>query len=96
MVFTDESRFLLFRNDGPVRVQRQAHDAWNEVCVHPTIQADAKGITIWGAFHAGGKCDLHVLNGSLNQHKYCEILDQKLLQFSWATFSNNFVFQDDN
>ena len=46
VVFTDESRFLLFRKDSHVRVQRQAHDAWNEDCVHPTVQAGGGGKTI--------------------------------------------------
>ena len=68
----------------------------NEDCVCPTVLAGGCGITILGAFHAGGKCDLHVLDGNLNQHKCFEIWDKKLLPFARATFQNNFVFQDDN
>ena len=86
---TDESRVLLFRKDGCVRVRRQAHDKYrlgNKGSARPTVQAGGGGygITIWGAFHAIGQCDLHVLDGNLNQHKYREIIEQKLLPFARA------------
>lgn len=28
------------------------------------------GMALWGAFHAGGKRDMQVIDGNPNQHKY--------------------------
>ena len=35
----DESRFLLYRIDGRIRVRRQQHEAYNEDCIVPRVQA---------------------------------------------------------
>jgi hypothetical protein len=45
------------------------------------------GVTIWGVFHHGGKCDLHIAYGNL---------EEKLLPFARPTFWHNFVNEDDN
>ena len=54
LVFSDESRFLLYRQDGLVRVHRQADEALLDECVLPRIQTGGGGVTIWGAFHSRG------------------------------------------
>lgn len=96
VIFSDESRFLLYRTDGRVRVRRLAHEAYNNACIVPRVQAGGGGLTVWAAFHAGGKTDLVFLDGNLNQHRYLDILEETLVPFARATFQNNFVFQDDN
>ncbi|CAJ1071497.1 hypothetical protein CRYPA_288 [Xyrichtys novacula] len=96
VVFSDESRFLLYRHDGRVRVRRQAHESLAEGCVLPRVQAGGGGVTVWGAFHSTAKCDLHVLDGNMNQHRYCRILETKMLPFARQHFGANFVYQDDN
>ncbi len=45
----------------------------------PRVKAGGGGVTVWGAFHADAKCDLEVLDGNLDQHKYITILEDKLL-----------------
>lgn len=96
VVFSDESRFLLYRQDGRIRVRRQAHEALLDECVLPRVQAGGGGVTIWGAFHNAGKSELHVLDGNMDQHQYIRVLDTKLLPFARGHFEANFVFQDDN
>ncbi len=96
VIFSDKSRFLVYRQDGRVRVRRQVHEAYNKDCIVPRVQAGGGGVTVWAAFHAGGKTDLVVLNGNLNQFKYRAILEETLLPFARAAFRGNFVFQDDN
>ena len=96
VIFSDESRFLLYRIDGRIRVRRQQHEAYNEDCIVPRVQAGGGGVTIWGAFHHGGKCDLHIVDGNLDQYQYLQILEEKLLPFARLTFGHNFVYQDDN
>ena len=95
-IFSDESRFLLYRKDGRIRVRRLQHEAYDEDCIIPSVQTGGDGVTIWGAFHNGGKCDLHIVDGNLNQYQYLQILEEKLLPFARAIFGRNFVYQDDN
>ncbi|XP_064614483.1 uncharacterized protein LOC135478141 [Liolophura sinensis] len=66
VIFSDESRFVVYREDGRVMVRRQAHEALNEDCIMPRVQGGGGGVTVWGAFHSTGKCDLHVLDGHMN------------------------------
>ena len=96
VVFSDEARFEVYRHDGRIRVRRRAHERYNEQCILPRVQAGGGGITFYGAFHAGGKSDLIVLEGNLNQHKYRRILENTMLPFARGFFRSNFVFQDDN
>ena len=96
VVFSDESRFLLYRQDGRVRVRRQAHEALLDECVLPRVQAGGGGVTIWGAFHSRGKSELHVLDGNMDQYQYIRVLETKMLPFARRDFQANFVFQDDN
>ena len=96
VVFSDEARFEVYRRDGRVRVRRRHQERYNEACILPKVQAGGGGITIWGAFHAGGKSDLVVIDGNLNQVKYQRILEDTMLPFARGVFRNNFVYQDDN
>ena len=41
---------------GRIRVRRQQHEAYNEDCIVPRVQAGGGGVTIWGVLHHGGKC----------------------------------------
>ena len=96
VIFSDESRFLLYRIDGRIRVRRQQHEAYKEYYIVPIVQAGGDAVTIWGAFHHGGKCDIHIVDGNLDQYQYLQILEEKLLPFARLTFGDNFVYQDDN
>jgi len=40
-IFSDESKFLLYRIDGRIRVRRQQHEAHNEDYIVPRVQAGA-------------------------------------------------------
>lgn len=96
VVFSDEARFEVYRHDGRVRVRRRVEELYHEACILPRVQAGGGGITVWGAFHAGGKSDLVILVGNLDQHQYRRILVQTMLPFARGTFQDNFVYQDDN
>jgi len=77
-------------------VGRQQHEASNEVCIIPRVQAGGGGVTIWGAFHHSRKCDLHLGDGNLDQYQYLQILEETLLPFARLTFVHIVVYQDDN
>lgn len=96
VVFSDEARFQVYRHDGRIRVRRRVEELYHEECIEPRVQAGGGGITVWAAFHAGGKTDLVFINGHVDRFQYLNILATSLLPFARATFQNNFVFQDDN
>lgn len=96
VVFSDEARFLVYRHDGRLRVRRRVEEKYHEDTIAPRVQAGGGGITVWAAFHAGGKTDLVVLDGNLDHRKYLRILNETLMPFARGFFRNNFVFQDDN
>jgi hypothetical protein len=50
VMWSDESRFTLFQNDGRVRLMRQPHDAMDPSCIAPTVQASGGSVMIWGYF----------------------------------------------
>ena len=97
VVFSEESRFLVYRQDGRKRVRRMVGEIYHKDCIAPRVQVEpGGGLTVWASFHADGKSDLVFLEETLNQHRYRDILQQALLPFTRATFRDNFVFQDDN
>jgi hypothetical protein len=55
VIYTDESRFLLHRSDGRVRVRRQQGKRFREDCVVGTVMAGGSSVHIWGGIHHGGK-----------------------------------------
>lgn len=96
VVFSDEARFEVFRKDGRIRVRRRVEELYHESCIMPRVQAGGGGFTVWGAFHAGGKSELVVLDGYLNHRGYLQILRETMLPFARGHFAQNFVYQDDN
>jgi len=94
-VFSDESIFLLYRQDGRVRVRRQSHEALLDECVLPRVQAGGR-VTIWGVFHSRGKSELDVLDRNMDQYQYIRDLETKTFPFAKIDFQANCVFQDKN
>lgn len=96
VVFSDESRFEVYRRDGRVRVRRRREELYHEACVLPRVHSGGGGVTVWGAFHATGKSQLFIIEGTLNQRRYIDILRDVLLPFAQETLGANFLIQDDN
>jgi len=95
-VFSNESRFVLYRQDSRVRVLRQAQEDLLDACVLPRVQTGGGGVMIWSVFHSRGKFELHVLDGNMDQYQYIRVLETKMLPFARRDFQANFVFQYDN
>ena len=73
-VFSDESRFVLYRQDGRVRVLRQAHEALLDECIQPRAQAGGGGVTIWGVCHSRGKYLIRNISLSVNTFETDNVL----------------------
>ena len=54
VIWSDESRFTLFNNDGPTRVWREKGTRYNIENLMPSVKHGGGGIMVWGCFTA--KC----------------------------------------
>ena len=61
IVWTDESRFRLFNNDGRVRVWRMKGERFRPDLMLHSSQAQGGSVDIWGAFWFGGRSSLSIL-----------------------------------
>ena len=96
VIFGDESRFLLYRVDGRLRVRRLQGERLVDDCVQETVAGGGGSVHVWGAFHAGGKSELVVFRANVNGARYRDIMRQNLLPWARQQFGYNFRYQDDN
>ena len=95
IIFSDESRFELFRNDANQWVWRRVYEAYAKDCLIPTVQK-SKGVMVWGCFCNFKVGPLVLVEGRLNAKKYIELLEHYLLPFINELRLNSYTFQDDN
>ena len=74
VIFTDESRFTLFRNDGRTYVRRCVGEALLPECIAPTVKFGGGGVMVWRALTARGPGLLKTVCGNLNGVQYIDIL----------------------
>lgn len=97
VVFTDESRFSLFRSDGRVRVWRETGQAFLPECVQAR-ESHAVSVHVWAGITLNGKTELVILEQNVNGQTYGQLLEQHFVPFANATFGGlqNCILQDDN
>ncbi|GBM96726.1 Transposable element Tcb1 transposase [Araneus ventricosus] len=54
IMWSDESRFSLFQNNGCSKIRREPHEAMGPSCIVPNVQANGDGIMIWSCFNGPG------------------------------------------
>lgn len=97
VIFSDESRYTLFKNDGPVRVWRTPGTRYDIENIVPTVKHGGGGIMVWGCFSGKGLGPLIKVEGKMNSHDYIEILESQLLPLINKNFNRRgYLFQDDN
>lgn len=97
VIWSDESRFTLFCNDGPTRVWRKPGTRYNIENLTPTVKHGGGGIMVWGCFSAKGLGPLVRIEGKMNHKDYINILEDNLLPFIQENYpTNHYKFQDDN
>ena len=94
IVWTDESRFRLFRRDGRIRVWReegQRHDpGFNLV----DVQAGGGSVHVWGAIWKDGRSNLVILDANVNGAMYEDVIRTHLLPA--VADKENWILQQDN
>jgi len=97
IIWSDESRFNLYENDGRQRVWRQPKEKYDIECLVPTFKHGGGGIMVWGCFVNNLLGPLVVIEGNINAKSYIDLLNQHLLPFlSNLERPNEYTFQDDN
>ena len=81
IVFTDESRFRLFKSDGRVRVWREPNQAYQSDCVQVN-ESQGISIHIWAGIALNGRTELVVLERNVTAETYAEVLQQHFVPFS--------------
>lgn len=94
IIFSDESRFEIFKNDSQKWVWRTKEEKYHKDCLQPTVK-HSDGVMVWGFFTKYYKGPLVVVEGSINGIKYIELLNQYLLPFL-NEIGFDYIYQDDN
>jgi hypothetical protein len=92
--FSDESRFLIERRDGRVRVCRRRNERFAPYCVVEVDNYGGGSVKVWGAISYFRKIQLVPIRGNLNAARYRdEILQPHLLL---AIDVRREIFKQDN
>uniref|UniRef100_A0A3P9JG58 Transposase Tc1-like domain-containing protein n=1 Tax=Oryzias latipes TaxID=8090 RepID=A0A3P9JG58_ORYLA len=70
VLFTDESRFTLFRADGRQRVWRCVGERFSDVNVVDRVAHGGGGVMVWAGIGYGRRTQVHFIDGILNGQRY--------------------------
>lgn len=88
IIFSDESTF---------RFHRTTVKQWSKKGKprKPVLTHSPK-LNIWGGLSSRGKTSLAVLTQNFNAQRYCQVLEDHLLEFANSHFPDGYQFQQDN
>ncbi|KAL0832328.1 hypothetical protein ABMA28_001763 [Loxostege sticticalis] len=103
IMFSDESRFCLFTNDGRRRVYRRPGERYCQACFEEKVPFDGGSIMVWAGISAESRAELVVIeNGSLPSKNWEpspryeeEILNEHVGPFLVNMVANS-IFMHDN
>ncbi|CAD6199297.1 unnamed protein product [Caenorhabditis auriculariae] len=95
ILWSDESKFLLFGSDGIQWVRRPIGSRYHPKYQLPTVKHGGGSCMVWGAFSGSGIGPLHRVNGIMDKHVYKDILQNQMLPHLRATGRGS-VYQQDN
>lgn len=82
VLFTDESRFNLFRNDGRLRVYRRRGERLAQNCIHEVHPYGGGGVLVWGGICGQVRTRMVIIQGNLTGQRYRdEILEPVVVPF---------------
>lgn len=101
VIFSDESKFLLFKSDGRQYCWMRPGQAYNDQYVKKTIKHGGGNIMVWGCVTGRGMGRLVKVDGIMRAENYVEILEDGLLGSLKdlgirRTGNSSAIFQQDN
>lgn len=101
VIFCDETKMMLYYNDGPTIVWRKALTSLEKRNIIPTVKFGKLSVMIWGCISSRGVGDLAFIEDTMDSTQYLQILKRHLVssatKFGFVT--NNkpyFKFYQDN
>ncbi|KAL1914156.1 uncharacterized protein VTP21DRAFT_10809 [Calcarisporiella thermophila] len=98
VVWSDESKFTLYRNTGREYCYRRKGEPLRNRHVKPTIKHGGRSLLVWGCITEYGVGNLCKIDGGLNALLYCSILQKDFLgTFDYYGMDRSkYIFQQDN
>ncbi len=97
VVWSDESRFLLWLSDGRVRIWCKEHEIKDPSCLFSMVQAAGGGVMVWGIFSWHTLSPLVPIKHRLNATAYLSIVTEHVDPFMTTVYSSSDgYFQQDN
>lgn len=101
VIFSDESKFNLFKSDGRQYAWFRPGQALDERFTKKTVKHGGGNVMVWGCITASGMGELHLIEGHMDGPMYVEILNENLprtLRKHNMKFSGRYkaYFQQDN
>jgi len=101
VIFSDESKFMLFKSDGCQWCWIRPGQALDPQFTKKTVKHGGGSLMVWGCITAEGMGRLHRINGIMKGVDYVKILDDNLLgtlkdQKLKKTGKYGIIFQQDN
>ena len=97
IIWSDESRFEVFRGNGKRYVWRNTQEKYNPKCLIPTFKSGQESVMVWACFTKNKLGPIVRLEGRITARIYIELLESYLLPFINSLENNNdYIFQEDN
>lgn len=97
VLFSDESKYNIFKCDGRVRVWRRPNTEFDPSNVQQTVKHGGGGVLVWGCMASAGVGELVFIDSIMDKHIYLDILKNNLAKSAEKLkLGNDWYFQQDN
>lgn len=96
ILFSDESKFMLFGSDGIKFVRRPIGTRFDPKYQLPTVKHGGGNVMVWGCFSRDCIGPIHRIEGIMDQQVYLDIIKDVMLPHAKDKMPRGWTFQQDN